>query len=226
MTQSSHFTKTTPRFPFADLCIPAGRSLFIHHSHTGAGWGGDHRCLKDTNYETILPPKGNRKRRKQLPPTAKAFKFSGFRRGLWELPKSPFTSSRQAKQCKKLQRLNFTRPVSQRGKHSRRWKANVLSKSSFAAIKLGEWTIPPNEVLEAARGCTPRFNGKKQEGSRPSPSFAWGLTPDAIHLQLPVPCTTLALTCTAQGNIGATHGPYVCKSNWRIAPFALLVGFL
>lgn len=55
MTQSSHFTKTTPRFPFADLCIPAGRSLFIHHSQTGGDGGGDHRCLKDTNYETILP---------------------------------------------------------------------------------------------------------------------------------------------------------------------------
>lgn len=45
--------------------------------------------------------------------------------------------------------------------------------------------MPPNEVLEAARGCTPRFNGKKQEGSRPSPYFDWGLTPDAIRLQLP-----------------------------------------
>lgn len=39
-TQSSRFTKTTPRFPFADLCIPADQSPFIHHSQTrGGGWG-------------------------------------------------------------------------------------------------------------------------------------------------------------------------------------------
>lgn len=41
MAQSSRFTKTTPRFPLADLRIPAAQSLSIQSSGPGAGeWGG------------------------------------------------------------------------------------------------------------------------------------------------------------------------------------------
>lgn len=39
MAQSSRFTKTTPRFPLADLRIPAAQSLSIQSSGPGAGGG-------------------------------------------------------------------------------------------------------------------------------------------------------------------------------------------
>lgn len=107
MIQSSHFTKTTPRFPFADLCIPAGQSLFIHHSQTQGG-GETTDVWKIESMETMLPPKGNWKRRKQLHPAAKAFKFRGFRRRLWELSVSvqnPLPRQNTERSCNYL--VNF-----------------------------------------------------------------------------------------------------------------------
>lgn len=72
MIQSSHFTKTTPRFPFADLCIPAGQSLLIHRSQTPGG-GETTDVWKIESMETMLPPRANRTPRKQLHPTPNAF---------------------------------------------------------------------------------------------------------------------------------------------------------
>lgn len=40
MAQSSRFTKTTPRFPLADLRIPAAQPLSIQSSGPGRGGGG------------------------------------------------------------------------------------------------------------------------------------------------------------------------------------------
>lgn len=74
--------------PLLDFLLPTSAyqqpSLPSFTTHK-LGGRGDHRCLEDTKYETMLPPKGNRKWRKRLHPTTKAFKLGGFRSGLWEL---------------------------------------------------------------------------------------------------------------------------------------------
>jgi hypothetical protein len=63
-TQSSHFTKTTPRFPFADLCIPAAQSPFIQHS----GTRGEGRPQTSGRYKVgdNAPSKAQSKPRKPL----------------------------------------------------------------------------------------------------------------------------------------------------------------
>lgn len=121
MIQSSHFTKTTPRFPFADLCIPAGQSLFIHHSQTQGG-GETTDVWKIESMETMLPPKGNRKWREQLHPTAKAFKFRGFWSRLWELPKSLFKILSRDKTLKKVATPEF-------------YLVNFVSSEKFTLLK-------------------------------------------------------------------------------------------
>lgn len=70
MAQSSRFTKTTPRFPLADLRIPAAQSLSIQSSGPGAGGGvrgargrGAHRCLETRARDKAAPqPAGSRER--------------------------------------------------------------------------------------------------------------------------------------------------------------------
>lgn len=105
--------------PLLDFLLPtsayqqAGLSSFTTHKlgGDGDGDGENHRCLKDTNYETILLQKGteNEGNYTQVP---KLPSLADSEEGCENSESLCSKSSPQAKQWKKLQRLNFTWPVS------------------------------------------------------------------------------------------------------------------
>lgn len=115
----------------------AGLSSFTTHK-----LGGEGRPQMSGRYKVwnnAPPPKGNRKRSKQLHPTAKAFKFSGFKTGLGELNFESLSSksSPQTKHWKKLQCLNFIWAIPWRGKNSLRYtvQENRGARHGFSTCK-------------------------------------------------------------------------------------------
>lgn len=178
----------------------------------------------------MLPPKGNRKPRQQLHPTAKAFKFRGFRSWLRQLRESLCSkSSPETKHWKQLQHFEFHLAnfvAREKFPPLKRKRAPKITFSCHKSIWTHHFYQDPPPSSQKLNPAARLIRNSKSQSPWPPPLFLQG---SHTHRRKSKTLSTLHAVSTH------LHGTrkcrcrtwvYLCKPYWRIAPSALVGWFL